>query len=160
MKIWNFFFSENRDYFSINGFVVQLWSGYHPVIRPVIIQLLSGYRLVVVRLSSIIYSCPSPTDSLISLRYSMPAFSANSFGLFSIFRSLLFWLILLITQYLPYWTSCMYYRAPASRGRQEGSSRLYFGTSVYKILVWRAMTKKILDCQKNEGIHGKIVLNK
>ena len=68
--------------------MVRLSSGYHPVIvrlssshRPVIVQLLSGYHPVIIQLSS--GFCPSPTDSLISLRYSMPVFSANLLGLFA-----------------------------------------------------------------------------
>ena len=63
----------SKDRSSYGPVIIWLWSGYHPVIRPVSI-----------RLSSIIDSCPSPTDSLISLRYSMLVFSANSFELFFI----------------------------------------------------------------------------
>ena len=63
--------------------IIRLSSGYHLVIIqlscsscPVIIQLSFGYISVIVQL------CASPSDSLISLSYSKPAFSANSFGLF------------------------------------------------------------------------------
>ena len=50
-----------------------------------IVQLSFGYCPVIVRYlpkSCIIDSCSSPSDSLISLSYSMATFSANSFGLF------------------------------------------------------------------------------
>ena len=77
--------------------IVRLLSGYRPVIVVlllssyclVIIWLLSGYRPIVVRFSFgylpvIIQLCASPSNSLISLSFSKPAFSANAFGLFFI----------------------------------------------------------------------------
>ena len=69
--------------------IVQLLSCYRPVIFrksscycPAIVRLLSGYRPVIFRLP-IFRLCTSPSNSLISLSYSMPAFSANSFRLFN-----------------------------------------------------------------------------
>ena len=57
--------------------------------RPVTVWLSSSYCPIIVHLSSgycsvIIWLCTSPSNSLISLSYSKPAFSVNAFGLFSI----------------------------------------------------------------------------
>ena len=86
-------FSVAFIYSGYRSVIIQLSSGYDPVIvrlssgyHPVIVQLSSSYCPVIVRLSSGYHPVfrPSPTDSLISLRYSMPVFSANSFRLFLI----------------------------------------------------------------------------
>ena len=89
MNEWNDYFMSSFFFhilFSFCSFSVAfIYSGY----RLVMVRLWSGNRPDIVRTlfgnrpkSSIIDSCPSPTDSLISLSYSMPDFRANSFGLF------------------------------------------------------------------------------
>ena len=93
-EIWSFGGLEGFEFFVLgrHPVIVRLLSGYHPVIirlsygyHTVIVRLSSGYCPVIVRNCwklSIIDSCPSPTDSLISLSHSMAAFCAYLFGLF------------------------------------------------------------------------------
>ena len=75
--------------------MVRLWSGYDPVLwsgyHLVIVRLSFGYHLVMVQLMFSSHPVIVQLSSgyhllLISLRYSMPAFSANSFGLFFRYR--------------------------------------------------------------------------